>query len=265
MQYSEKQVRDFVDKAVRQLGKHRCVPRFYAVTGSHIYGFPSDDGDVDVRGFHEAPVETYGYLEKPSEQIEVNQGTVTEGFESYGDIDLVSYELRKFGYLVYKANFNVLEVLFCGETVTNGVPLETEALRNMVQNHLPMDVPKTYYGMAKSNYRKFLNRDGARYRPEAKKFLYVLRGLYAAQYVQERKKIESDVRKLAKAVEKDTHLVDELIRVKKRGENASVNPNLANRTHSRIHQLFNEAKPPETVDKTRYRKEIDNWMQKVRG
>lgn len=265
MEYDTKRVRDFTDKAVRRQGKHRCVPRFHAVTGSHIYGFPSEDGDVDVRGFHTAPLETHSYLERPKEQIEVNQGGVTEGFEDHSEIDLVSYELRKFGYLVYKANFNVLEVLFCGDSVNNGVPLETEALRDLVENHLPLDVPKTYFGMAKSNYKKFLNRDGDRYRPEAKKFLYVLRGLYAAQYVQEQRTIESNVRKLSKAVEGDTDFVDDLIHVKIEAEEVTVDRDLADRSHSRIHRLFNEAEAPEAVDKTEYRKEIDQWMKKIRG
>jgi hypothetical protein len=38
-----------VDKAVRRGGED-AWPAFYAVTGSHIYGFPSEEGDVDVGG-----------------------------------------------------------------------------------------------------------------------------------------------------------------------------------------------------------------------
>lgn len=265
MQYDENRIEQVVEKAVRR-SEESARPAFYAVTGSHIYGFPSEEGsDVDVRGFHVVDAERYAMLDGPRVQIVVNQDGLTEGFEDYPEIDLVSYELRKFGALLYKANFNVLEVVFAGEEVINGVPLELAALRRSIQDRLPIDVPRTYFGMAKSNYWKHLNPNRESYTPTAKKFLYVLRGLMAAQYVQAERTIEADVRALSEHVLGDTDLVDDLIAVKRDAESAEVDEDLAARADETITRLFNEAEPPERVDKSGYRDALDEWMLKVRA
>lgn len=265
MEYEPERIERVVDRAVRGAdGDAR--PAFYAVTGSHIYGFPSEaGGDVDVRGFHVADAEQYALLDEPEEQIVVNQDGLTEGFEDYPEIDLVSYELKKFGSLLYQANFNVLEVVFDGIEVVNGVSLELAALRRLVEDRLPLDVPRTYFGMAKSNYDKHLNPNRESYEPTAKKYLYVLRGLLAAQYVQTERTIEADVRDLSAHVLGDTDLVDDLIVVKREAESAEVGDELAARADETITRLFDEVNPPENVDKSEYREAIDDWMRKVRA
>lgn len=265
MEIDPERIERVIDKAVRRSGED-ARPAFYAVTGSHIYGFPSEEGsDVDVRGFHVAKTERYALLESPREQIVVNQDGLTEGFEDYPEIDLVSYELKKFGQLLYKANFNVLEVVFEGDEIVNSVPLEIAALRQLVEDRLPMDVPRTYFGMAKSNYWKHLNPNRESYNPTAKKFLYVLRGLMAAQYVGRERTIEADVRELSEYVLGNTDLVDELIAVKREAESAEVGEDLAARADETITRLFNEAEPPAKVDKSEYRQALDDWMLKVRA
>ena len=264
MKIDEGRIERVIDEAVRQSGDD-ARPAFYAVTGSHIYGFPSEEGgDVDVRGFHIADGTRYAGLDEPREQIIVNQNRLTEGFEDYPEIDLVSYELKKFTTLLYQANFNVLEVVFCGIEVVNGVPLEMASLRRLVEERLPLDVPRTYFGMAKSNYWKHLNPNRESYAPTAKKFLYVLRGLLAAQYVIEERTIEADIRELSEHVLGDTDLVDELIAVKVEGESAEVDEALAARADETITRLFNEVEPPERVDKAAYREALNDWMLKVR-
>lgn len=264
MDYETETVERVIDRAVR--GHNDCKPAFYAVTGSHVYGFPSEEGgDVDVRGFHLADGNRYALLNRPDEQIIVNQDGVTDGFEDVAHVDLVSYELRKFGRLLYKANFNVLEVVFCGDQIVNGVPLEIASLRSLVEDHLPLDVPTSYFGMAKNNYRKYLNPERDSYSPTAKKFLYVLRGLLAAQYVQDEATIEADVTVLADEVLGETDLVEELIAVKRDDETALVSNELAARADDQITVLFNEIDPPERAEKAEFRDAIDDWMVKVRG
>ena len=264
MEYDAERIERVVDRAVRQSGQD-ARPAFYAVTGSHIYGFPSEEGgDVDVRGFHVTDAERYAQLSEPREQIVVNQDGLTEGFEDYPEIDLVSYELKKFGVLLSKANFNVLEVVFDGIEVIDGVPLEMAALRRLVEDRLPLDVPRTYFGMAKSNYWKHLNPNRESYSPTAKMFLYVLRGLLAARYVQDERTIEADVRELSSHILGETDLVDDLIVVKRDAESAEVGEDLATRADEVITRLFSEVDPPENVDKAEYHEAIDDWMLKVR-
>ena len=263
MQYDETRLRKMIDRAVRS--EPDAEPVFYGVSGSHLYGFPSPDGDIDVRGFHVADAERYALLDQPDEQIVVNQDGITEGFEAYEEIDLVSYELRKFGVLLYQANFNVLEVVFEADRVMNGVPLEIEALQHLVESHLPMDVHRAYFGMARNNYRKYLNPDRDSYSPTAKKYLYVLRGLLGAQYVLDEETIRADIFELAKHGLGSAELIEDLVAVKLEGETATVESELAKRAEATIVDLFNELDPPETVEKADYRDAIDDWMRKVRA
>lgn len=269
LQLEERQsdIETVIDRAVRP--NEQSKPAFYAVTGSHIYGFPSEEGgDVDVRGFHLADGERYMGLDTPQEQYIVNQDGTTEGFEAYADIDLVSYELKKFGSLLYSANFNVLETVFCGDEVINGIPLEMESLRALIRDELPMDVPKTYFGMAKSNYWKFLNPEKGKYRPTAKKYLYVIRGLLASEYVRHEATIEADITDLSEwygdaAI---TQIVFDLIDAKRDHEKTEIEgTDLAEAADEWIPRLFNEVEPPEQVDKDDYRSKLDDWMLKVRA
>lgn len=260
MTYDEENVRSLLTNAVKERG---YTPAFYAVTGSHMYGFADEtDSDVDVRGFHVADGCRYALLDAPPEQVVVNQGSVTEGFEEYADIDLVSYELRKFGTLLYQANFNVLETVFDGLVVWNDVPDELAALRSLVEAELPLDVPRAYVGMARQNYHSSLNPASDSYDPSAKMYLYVIRGLLAAEYVSDRRQITADVRELSKQVLGETTLVDALIDVKVNDE--PVSEDLATRADERITSLLEAANPQTNVDKTDYRAQLDEWMLDVR-
>lgn len=264
MDYDEQTITKAIDKAVRHTDE-RAKPSFYAISGSHLYGFPSEDGgDIDVRGFHRVDNERYLFLDDPQEQYIINQGATTEGFEDYAHIDLVSYELKKFGRLLYQANFNVIEVVFCGNHVMNGVPLEMDTLRALIEDELPLDVPRSYLGMAKSNYYKHLNPNKETYRPTAKTYLYVLRGLLAAQHVADEQTIIADVRDLAEWAGEDIELVENLISVKRANETAHIGDALASHADERITTLFDEIDPLETVDKTDYKNRLNDWMLEVR-
>jgi predicted nucleotidyltransferase len=264
MDYSTDTIRTVIDKAVRTTDEN-ATPAFAAVTGSHIYGFASESGgDVDVRGFHLVDGDRYLQLDGPREQYIINQDGTTEGFEDYAEIDLVSYELKKFTSLVYSCNFNVLEVIFCGDEIINGVPLELRRLKQIITDELPSGVPRTYTGMAKSNYYKFLNPNKDTYRPTAKKFLYVLRGLLAAQHVTDERTIVADVRDLAEWHGEHTDLVDELIGIKHEAETATVDDALAERADEAIATLFGEVDPAENVEKADFETKLNEWMLKVR-
>lgn len=263
--YGDDELREFVEEAVAGRGRE-CRPRFYAVTGSHVYGFPSGGSDVDVRGFHTVPADAYAYLERPPEEVSVNVDGTTEGFEAYADVDLRSYELRKFGSLLYDANYDVVELVLEAPVLTNGVALEVDALRSLVREHLPMNVPHSYVGMAKSNYYKHLDPGKPdSYAPEPKKFLYVLRGLLGAQYVMDHGDVEADVTALADAVDvAPADLVHELIEHKQAATEPVVDEGTAERAREAIAALFNAIDEPATPDKAGYHEALDEWMRKVR-
>ena len=78
---------------------------FATVSGAHLYGFPSADSDVDLRGVHLLPVEEVIGLAEPVETRTVM--TDRDGVE----LDLVTHDLRKFVRLMLRRNGYVLEQL----------------------------------------------------------------------------------------------------------------------------------------------------------
>lgn len=67
---------------------------FATVSGAHLYGFPSRDSDVDLRGVHVLPAEDLVGLRHPEE-------TRTRMWDRDGvERDLVTHDLRKFGRLM---------------------------------------------------------------------------------------------------------------------------------------------------------------------
>lgn len=265
LEYSEEDIREFIEEAVAQKGT-KNHPRFYAVTGSHLYGFDSPDSDIDVRGIHVAPAEEYAYLQTPAEEVTINMDGTTEGFEAYSEVDLRSYELKKFGSLLEGANYNIIELVFEAPTVMNGMPLEMDALQDFIRDFLPMNVPHAYLGMAKSNYYKHLDpekTDG--YDPRPKKFLYVYRGLLGAQYVLSNEDIEADIHQLAEDVDGgEPGLVDDLVAHKRESDESTVPDDLEKRARSAITSQFNTLDELPEPDKSGYRDAIDDWMRKVR-
>lgn len=263
--YSDEEIREFIEAVVAQTGT-RYQPRFYAVTGSHIYGFDSPDSDIDVRGLHVAPAEEYASLRTPASEVTVNMDGVTEGFGAYADVDLRSYELKKFGSLLAKANYNVVELVFEAPTVMNGIPLEMDALEALIREYLPMNVPHAYLGMAKSNYYKHLGPEKTEgYDPRPKKFLYVYRGLLGATYVLEHEDIEADIHTLATAVDGgDPQLVDDLIGHKREADEPTVPEALEERARTAILEQFNALDALPKPDKSGYWEALDDWMHNVR-
>ncbi|MFG2994429.1 DNA polymerase beta superfamily protein [Streptomyces sp. NPDC048257] len=78
---------------------------FATVSGAHLYGFPSRDSDIDLRGAHLLPVEDLLGLREPEE-------TRTRMWDRDDvEMDLVTHDLRKFVRLMLKHNGYVLEQL----------------------------------------------------------------------------------------------------------------------------------------------------------
>lgn len=78
---------------------------FATVSGAHLYGFPSRDSDIDLRGAHPLPVDALVGLREPEETR--SRMWDTDGVE----MDLVTHDLRKFVRLMLRRNGYVLEQL----------------------------------------------------------------------------------------------------------------------------------------------------------
>src|SRR5262249_13737936 len=94
-------------EALRQLVEgQRYAPLFVTVSGAHLYGFPSPDSDVDLRGAHLLPLRAVVGLSLPEQTVERKLDLA--GVE----VELVSHDLGKYLQLLVKNNGYVLEQIF---------------------------------------------------------------------------------------------------------------------------------------------------------
>jgi predicted nucleotidyltransferase len=79
---------------------------FWTVSGSHLYGFPSVDSDIDLRGCFLAPLRSVVGLRAPVETHE------PKGEFAGREVEAVSHEIGKYLRLLGKHNGYVLEQIF---------------------------------------------------------------------------------------------------------------------------------------------------------
>ncbi|BFO20272.1 hypothetical protein SHKM778_66600 [Streptomyces sp. KM77-8] len=97
---------DVLDLDLRPVIAEQPDPVLFAtVSGAHLYGFPSRDSDVDLRGVHLLPAAALVGLREPDETR--SRMWVRDGVE----MDLVTHDLRKFVRLMLRRNGYVLEQL----------------------------------------------------------------------------------------------------------------------------------------------------------
>ncbi len=136
---------------------------FATVSGAHLYGFPSRDSDVDLRGVHLLPLErVVGLTTGPDT---VTRSWVRDGAE----IDLVTHDLAKFARLLLRPNGYVLEQLLSPLVVTTS-PAHAELVA-LAPGLLTARHAGHYRGFARSQW-SLAERSG-----ELKPALYTLRVL----------------------------------------------------------------------------------------
>lgn len=118
---------------------------FASISGAHLYGFPSPDSDVDLRGCHVLPARALLGLHPP--KLTFNRTWAADGVE----IDLVSHDLVKYVVLLLQPHGNYLEQLFSPLVV-----LDTpwaEELRGLAhQGAISRRAYQPYAGYARSQW-----------------------------------------------------------------------------------------------------------------
>lgn len=194
---------------------------FATISGSHLYGFPSVDSDLDVRAVHLLPLsELVGLRTGP----ETMQSTgVHEGVE----LDVVSHELAKFCRLLLRPDGSVLEQLLSPLVVA------TSDLHAQLIAATPGCVTRHhahhYLGFARGQWRQF--EHAATIKPA----LYTLRVLLTGIHLMRTGEIECDLPALA--VGMDLPYVPELIERKARAEKEPAGPDLRHRLQKDIDRL----------------------------
>lgn len=202
---------------------------FATVSGAHLYGFPSRDSDVDLRGVHLLPAEDLVGLREPDE-------TRSRMWDREGvELDLVTHDLRKFVRLMLKPNGYVLEQLLSPLVVHTSEPhAELVALAPTVltRNHA-----HHYRGFAGTQWRLF-ERTG-----ELKPLLYTFRALLTGIHLMRSGDVLAHLPTLLGEVAAPVYL-PELIEAKAEAEHGGaggVDGAVVSRDVEALHRVLDEA------------------------
>jgi predicted nucleotidyltransferase len=177
---------------------------FATVSGAHLYGFPSRDSDVDLRGVHLLPVDALIGLREPEE-------TRSRAWERDGvEMDLVTHDLRKFVRLMLRRNGYVLEQLLSPLVVhTTALHAELAALApDVVTTHHAHH----YRGFACTQWRLFEKN------AELKPLLYTFRTLLTGIHLMRSGEVVAHLPTLLDTVGEAPAYLPELIAAKAEAE-----------------------------------------------
>ncbi len=169
---------------LRGVVKSGPCPLFATVSGAHLYGFPSPDSDVDLRGAFVLPVPDLLRLREPEETITITQ--VSGDLE----VDWVAHDLRKFARLMTRRNGYVLEQLYSPLVVYGGPWLEE--LRVIGRGCITRHLYHHYRGFA-STQLKLLSGPA----PTVKELLYAYRVLLTGIHVLQTAAVQANLSVLA--------------------------------------------------------------------
>lgn len=233
------------------------LPQLIMLSGSHMYGFNSEDSDYDYRGFFVMQTGKVVGLDGIQEHVMFT--------EDENDVDIT--EVRKFLKLLLTMNCNTLEHLFSPALFETTLSIELrDILGQMISKKGIYD---SYKGMAVTNYKKFIFTGKKK---TVKKYLYVFRALLAGIHALETGTIEPNIVKLNKKYK--VEVVDDLINDKINGlendwakqkysdGNTNVD-NLVNAWITEIDNAYIDSKLPTIPTHAQYDK-LNKWLKEIR-
>jgi hypothetical protein len=230
-----------------------CRPLFVTVSGAHLYGFPSADSDVDLRGCHQLPLRDIVGLDVPRQTLERkldHDGT---------EVELVSHDVGKYLRLLVRNNGYILEQIFSPIVVLGQDFLDE--LRPLARRCITRQHYHHYRGFY-ATQRKLLAKENPK---RVKPVLYAYRVLMTGIHLLQTGEVEANLLRLNEHF--GFTFVGELIARKVRGENASVGDldwsfhdvRLAE-LEACMNRAFEESKLPEDRD----RKPISDFLVRLR-
>jgi uncharacterized protein len=155
---------------------------FVTISGAHLYGFPSRDSDIDLRGAHLLPVRKLIGLKEPEETAELTGGMI-DGVE----VDCVSHDLGKYLRLLTRKNGYVLEQIFSPLIVHDGGHLQE--LRTLARGAMTRHLVHHYKGFFATQEKLALKSPT----PTAKAVLYLFRVVMTGLHVLRTGVIEANL------------------------------------------------------------------------
>ena len=228
-------------------------PLFVTVGGAHLYGFPSPDSDVDLRGCHMLPLREVVGLDLPIQTLE--HKTIDDGTE----VELVSHDVGKYLRLLVRNNGHILEQIFSPIVVLGQDFLDD--LRPLARRCITRRHYHHYRGFYATQRRLIAKEEPKR----AKPVLYAYRVLMTGIHLLKSGEVEANLLRLNKHF--GFGFLDDLIARKVSGENSSVSDfdwpfheaRLAE-LEAKLDQAFQESKLPED----REHRPIDELLVRLR-
>ncbi|MFB7281265.1 DNA polymerase beta superfamily protein [Streptomyces hydrogenans] len=180
---------------------------FATVSGAHLYGFPSRDSDVDLRGAHLLPAEALVGLREPEETRD------RMGERDGVEMDLVTHDLRKFARLMLRRNGYVLEQL-TSPLVVHTTPAHAE-LTALVPGVLTTHHAHHYRGFAATQWRLF-EKGG-----ELKPLLYAYRALLTGIHLMRSGEVQAHLPTLVEEVPEAPARIPGLVAAKAAAEHGA--------------------------------------------
>jgi predicted nucleotidyltransferase len=167
-------VREKIIKLLADIERERNVRILYACeSGSRAWGFHSEDSDYDIRFIYAASLETYLGVSDPRETIEI---------AIKDDLDPGGWDVRKALGLLGKSNGPLIEWLHSPIIYLDRDGFR-DSWRKLSREVLhPSKLRHHYMGLAVQINKRKLVEDA----PSAKSYLYVMRALLAARWVETR-------------------------------------------------------------------------------
>ncbi|MEU1406325.1 nucleotidyltransferase domain-containing protein [Streptomyces sp. NPDC005728] len=201
---------------------------FATVSGAHLYGFPSQDSDLDLRGAHLLPAADLVGLHEPEE-------TRSKAWVRFGvEMDLVTHDVRKFARLMLRRNGYVLEQLL-SPLVAHTTDAHRE-LTALVPGVLTSHHAHHYRGFAVTQVRLF-EKTG-----ELKPLLYTFRVLLTGIHLMRSGEVQAHLPTLLEQVDAPGYL-PELIAAKAEHEHGPADIEYARveADVERLHAVLDEA------------------------
>ncbi|MBV2356592.1 nucleotidyltransferase domain-containing protein [Streptomyces sp. J2-1] len=201
---------------------------FATVSGAHLYGFPSEDSDLDLRGAHLLPTADLTGLREPEETR--SRVWVRHGVE----MDLVTHDVRKFVRLMLRRNGHVLEQLLSPLVAHTGEA--HRELAALAPGVLTVHHAHHYRGFAATQWRLF-ERTG-----ELKPLLYTFRVLLTGIHLMRSGEVQPHLPTLLDRLTAPAYL-PELIAAKAGREHgrAVIDPRRAEADVERLHTVLDAA------------------------
>ncbi|MFC4911944.1 DNA polymerase beta superfamily protein [Actinomadura gamaensis] len=186
---------------------------FITISGAHLYGFPSRDSDIDLRGLHVQPLR---------EVVSLEPGRDTHSrmwFRDGLEVDVVTHDVAKYCRLLLRCSGEILEQL-TSPLIVETSPLHDELLA-LTPSLVCTGYARHYFGFSRGQWNQFGKEN------RLKPLLYTFRTLLTGIHLMRAGEVETDLTVLA--AEYGPAYLPELIEAKRSAEHGGTPADLLDR------------------------------------